>query len=110
PARTRWPRPSSDAWVEDAHERAVEVRLRSRSAVAGPARAAGPGAVARGAPRAAGSRHRAAVLRRPAEQQAGRRLRLPPVRAAALPLGDQVRVAHGLAELLRALRPRAHHR
>ena len=45
-----------------------------------------------------------AVLRHAAQQQAGRHLRVPPVRAAAVQGRCEVRVGHRLAELLPAVR------
>src|SRR5262249_49536470 len=48
---------------------------------------------------------------RPAAQEQGtRHVHLPAVRAAAVPVGRQVRVRHRLAELLPAVRSRPHHR
>ena len=48
-----------------------------------------------------------AVLRRPARQPRRRHLPVPAVRIAAVPLEQQVRFGHGLAELLPAGRSRA---
>src|SRR5207248_9990352 len=107
--RTRSQTPWSAACAERGRDGVVPVRLRSRPAVARRARAPGARPLGGGASRPARSRHRAAVLRRTARQQGGRRLRLPPLRAAAVPLDDEVRVGYRLAQLLRALRPRARH-
>src|SRR5436190_2055125 len=93
----------------DGHERALEVGLRPGSAGGARARAAGARPLRRGAPGPARPRHRAAVLRRPLEQQGAGRVRLSAVRTAALPVDDQVRVGHRLAVVLRAVRRRPPH-